>query len=81
MRIIRLTKDKDKPSSIITKNSKTAVLIVPEDDADLERLEAKPFKMSCVNAAKSNGAKRSRSRKRSLGDDSRGWFDCCTIQV
>ena len=49
MRIIGLTEAKDKLSSIIeeaknnptviTKNGKTAaVLIVPEDDADLERL-------------------------------------------
>jgi prevent-host-death family protein len=49
MRIIGLSEAKDKPSSIIeeaknnptviTKNGKTAaVLIVPEDDADLERL-------------------------------------------
>jgi prevent-host-death family protein len=49
MRIIGLTEAKDKPSNIIeeaknnptviTKNGKTAaVLIVPEDDADLERL-------------------------------------------
>jgi prevent-host-death family protein len=49
MRIIGLTEAKDKPSSIIeeaknnptiiTKNGKTAaVLIVPDDDADLERL-------------------------------------------
>jgi prevent-host-death family protein len=49
MRIIGLTEAKDKLSSIIeeaknnptviTKNGKTAaILIVPEDDADLERL-------------------------------------------
>jgi PHD/YefM family antitoxin component YafN of YafNO toxin-antitoxin module len=83
MRIIGLTEAKDKPSSIIeetknnptviTKNGKTAaILIVPEDDADLERLllsRSQTLQDVLGDAARrSNGAKRSRSRKRSLGD-------------
>lgn len=86
MKIIEITKAKDKLSSaiedaknnptIITKNGKTAaLLIVPEDDLDLERLHSRKVRCCetcCANAAmKLSGAKRSRSKKLFLNNNSR----------
>ena len=78
MKVVGLTKAKDKLSSVIenaknnptsiTKNGKTAALLnVPEDDLNLERLllsRSQICKMCCANAARnSSGAKQFHSRR------------------